>query len=166
MAAWEEDFNTYAGTRLFITATRPATNDEAAFEAVTDWEEITITSVPNIQGRNYNTATQSVVSTGRDAEAKGSYTFGTTEFGIQWLPNQPGQITARAASLDYSKPGFAVVYPGETPEVSYFSGQVSTMVESGGGSNDARAGTLTILRQGGDTINATTPVVPVEDVTP
>lgn len=162
--AWEEDFETYSGTRLFITATRPADNTETAFEAVTDWQEITITSVPNIQGRSYNTATLSVVSSGRDAESKGSYTFGTTEFGIQWIPTQPGQITAREASLDYSRPGFAVVYQGG--DVSYFSGQVSGFMETGGSSNDARAGTLTILRQGGDTINAVTPVVPVEDLTP
>lgn len=160
MAAWEEDFETYSGTRLFITATRPATNDETAWEGVADWREITITSVPPVDGRTYNTASMSVVSTGRNTEAKGSYTFGTTEFGVQWLPEQEGQQIARAASLDYSKPGFAVVYPGG--DVKYFSGQVSTFMESGGSSDDGRAGTLTILRQGGDTVNALTPVIPTE----
>lgn len=162
MADFPEDFETYAGTRLFI-GTRPATNDEAAWEGVTDWNEITITSVPNIQGRTYSTATLSVVSDAFDQESKGSYTLGSVDFGVQWLPDQLGQRRAAAASEDYTKPGFAVVYQGG--DVSYFSGQVMALVETGGASNDARAGTLTILRKS-DTINAETPVVPVEDITP
>lgn len=165
MAAWEESFETYAGTRLFICAARPATNTEVAWEAIDTWHEITITSVPSVQGRAYNTSSLSVVSTGRDAEAKGSYTFGTTEFGVQWLPEQPGQVIALAASLNNSIPGFVLVSP-EGAGVSYFSGQVMTFTDTGGGSNDAKAGTLAILRQGGDTLNATTPTVPTEDLTP
>lgn len=157
-----DDFETYAGTRLFI-GTRPATNTETAWEGVTDWNEITITSVPNIQGRNYGTATLSVVSNAFDQESKGSYTLGTVEFGIQWLPDQLGQEIARAKSLTNDKMGFAVVYQGG--DVSYFSGQVMNMIEAGGSSNDARSGTLTILRKS-DTFNAITPTIPVEDVTP
>lgn len=162
MADFPEDFETYAGTRLFI-GTRPATNDEAAWEGVTDWAEITITSVPNIQGRTYSTSTLPVVSRAFDQESKGSYTLGSVDFGIQWLPDQLGQERAMIASQDYSKPGFALVY--QSGDVSYFSGQVMGMVETGGGANDARAGTLTILRKS-DTINALTPSVPVEDTTP
>lgn len=161
--AWEEDFETYAGTRLFITRDRPADNTEAAFEAATDWHEITITSVPNYRGRTYNSATLSVVSNAHDKEKKGSYTLGTQDWGVQWLPDQAGQIDAQAALLDYSIPGFAVV--DQNGGVSYFSAQVSNFVETGGGSNDARAGTLTLMRQS-DTVNAVTPVVPVEDTTP
>lgn len=157
-----EDFETYAGTRLFI-GTRPATNTEAAWESVTDWAEITITSVPNIQGRSYSTATLPVVSRAFDQESKGSYTLGSVDFGVQWLPDELGQERARIASLDYSKPGFAVVY--QSGDVSYFSGQVMALVETGGASNDGRAGTLTILRKS-DTVNALTPAVPVEDTTP
>lgn len=156
---WEEDFETYAGTRLFITRNRPADNTEAAFEAA-DWLEITVTSVPNYRGRTYNTATLAVVSNAHDKEKKGSYTLGTMDWNIQWLPDQPGQVAAQAALLDYSIPGFAVV--DQNGGVSYFSAQVSQLVESGGGSNDARAGTLTLMRQS-DTIDALTPTVPVED---
>lgn len=157
-----EDFETYAGVRLFI-GSRPATNTETAWEGVTDWNEITITSVPNIQGRNYSTSTLSIVSNAFDQESKGSYTLGPVDFGIQWLPQQLGQEIALAKSLTYDKMGFAVVYQGG--DVSYFSGQVMNMVETGGASNDARAGTLTILRKS-DTLNALTPTIPVEDTTP
>lgn len=159
-----DDFETYAGTRLFI-GTRPAkdANTEAGFEGVSDWTEITITSVPNIQGRSYNTSTLAVVSNAFDQTGKGSYTLDAADFGIQWLPDQAGQVRARAASLGYDVLAFAVVYQGG--DVSYFSGQVMTMTESGGSANDARAGTLSILRKS-DTINAVTPVEPVEDTTP
>jgi hypothetical protein len=44
---WEADFETYAGTRLFIIPLRPGDNTEAAFEtAFASAHEITITSVP------------------------------------------------------------------------------------------------------------------------
>lgn len=158
--AWDEDFETYAGSRLFITPNRPTDNTETLWEAA-DWNEITITSVPPIDGRTYNTATVSVVSTGRDAEKKGSYTYGSSEFGILWLPEQEGQVIARAASLDYSLPGFCLVSQGG--DVRYFSGQVGTFTESGGSSNDARTGTLAIMRQS-DTLLAATPVIPTEAV--
>lgn len=158
--AWEEDFETYAGTRLFITAARPADNTEAAFKTA-DWNEITITSVPNYRGREYSTATLAVVSNAHDKVKKGSYTLPTMDWGIQWLPEQAGQVIAAALAGGYGIAGFAVVDQNEG--VSYFSAQVSNMVETGGSSNDARAGTMTLLRQS-DTIDAATPTVPTEDI--
>lgn len=156
---WEDDFGTYAGTRLFFSATRPTDNTETLWEGLTNWHEITITSVPNIQGRTYNTATISTVSSGHDRMKTGSYTLDTADFGIQWLPAQKGQINAQAALIARSLVGIAVVY--QDGSVGYFSAQVSNLVESGGGSNDARTGTLSLLRQS-DTLMATTPVVPTE----
>ena len=161
--AWEPDFETYANTRLFITAARPTDNTETLWEAIDTWHEITITNVGNVQGREYNSATLAVVSNAHDRMKKGSYTLPNAEFGIQWNPTEQGQIVALAASLNYTIPGFAVVYQGG--EVSYFSAQVATMTEAGGASNDARTGTLTLMRQS-DTLNAATPVVPTEDLTP
>jgi hypothetical protein len=161
---FEPDFETYAGTRLFIIPTRPATNDEAAWEtAFANAHEITITSVPNYRGREYSTATLAVVSNAHDKVKKGSFTFTTQDWGVQWLPDEAGQKDAQAALTSYDIPGFAVV--DQNGGVSYFSAQVSNFTESGGSSNDARAGTLTLLRQS-DTIDAVTPVVPTEDTTP
>jgi hypothetical protein len=161
---WEADFETYAGTRLFIIPLRPGDNTEAAFEtAFASAHEITITSVPNYRGREYSTATLSVVSNAHDKTKKGSYSLPTMDWGVQWLPDQAGQIDAAALLGSYDIAGFAVVDQNEG--VSYFSAQVSNFTENGGSSNDARSGTLTLLRQS-DTIDAITPVVPTEDVTP
>jgi hypothetical protein len=162
---FEDDYETYAGTRLFIKVGRPATNTEAAWETFfgTGAEEITITSVGTYNGRSYTNSTLSVVSSGRSREKKGEFTFGSSDFPVVWLPEEPGQITAAAASEGYGTYGFAVV--DQNNGVSYFSAQVSTFQEAGGGNNDARTGTMTLLRQS-DTIPAATPVVPVEDTTP
>jgi hypothetical protein len=162
--AWDPtvDFETYAGSRLFIAPLRPSDNTEVLWEGL-DWNEITITSVPPVDGRTYNNATVSIVSTGRDAEKKGTYTFGSSEFGVLWLPEQQGQIIARALSLSYDIGGFCLVSQGG--DVRYWSGQVSTFTESGGSGNDARVGTLNILKQS-EALLAATPVVPTEDVTP
>lgn len=162
---FEEDYETYAGTRLYIKANRPATNTEAAWETffATGAEEITITSVGVYSGREYSTSSVSVVSSGRNREKKGEFTYGTSEFPVLWLPDQPGQITARTASENYGLYSFAVV--DQVGGVSYFSAQVSTFQEAGGSNNDARTGTMTLLRQS-DTVAAETPVVPVEDDTP
>lgn len=158
--AWDPDFETYAGTRLFVTRNRPADNTETDFEGA-DWNEVTITSVGNYRGRNYNSASLSVVSSGRDAEKKGSYTYGSFDFGVQWLPDQAGQITLQELLESYDIGGFAVV--DQNGGVSYFSAQVSQFTESGGGSNDARGGTLSLMRQS-DVLDALTPVVPTEAV--
>lgn len=160
---WEADFETYAGTRLFIIPLRPNDNTEEAFEAATGWHEITITSVPNYRGREYSEATLSVVSNAHDKVKKGTYRLPTMDWGVQWLPDQAGQQDAAALLGSYDIAGFAVVDQNEG--VSYFSAQVANFTESGGGGNDARAGTLTLLRQS-DTIDAATPVVPTEDTTP
>lgn len=161
---FEDDYETYAGTRLFITPTRPAktANTELGWEGLTNWREITITSVGVYTGREYSTSSISVVSTGRNREKKGEYTFGTSEFPVLWLPDQPGQLLAQIASESYDIYGFAVV--DQNGGVTYFSAQVSTFQEAGGGNNDARTGTMTLMRQS-DAVIATTPVVPTEDDT-
>lgn len=158
---FEPDFETYAGTRLFINRDRPAmdANTEVGWEGLTGWEEITITSVGKYRGRSFSTSSVSVVSTGRNREKKGEYTFGTAEFPVLWLPDQPGQVTATEISEGYDIIGIAVV--DQNDGVSYFSAQVSTFEEAGGGNNDARTGSMMLIRQS-DTIDALTPVVPTE----
>lgn len=160
---FEEDFETYAGTRLYIKEGRPSANDEASFETFfgTGAEEITITSVGVYSGREYSESSVSVVSSGRNRVKKGEFTYGTAEFPVLWLPDQPGQVIAREGSENYDTYSFAVV--SQLEDVEYFTAQVSTFQEAGGGNNDARTGTMSLLRQS-DTVPALTPVVPT--VTP
>lgn len=162
---FEDDFETYAGTRLFVKASKPSTNTEAAWETffTTGAEEITITSVGITSGREYSTSSVSVVSSGRNREKLGEFTYGSTEFPILWLKDQPGQVTARTANETREIISFAEV--SALGEVTYFTAQVSTFQPSGGGNNDARTGTMSLLRQS-DSVIAETPVAPAVDDTP
>lgn len=165
---FEDDFETYAGSRLFI-GTRPPKiggNTEAGYEAVTDWAEISINNVGSYDGLAFSESSISNVSSGRNRTKKGEYTYGDADFPVLWLPDQPGQIRARNASEGtemYETLAFAVV--DQLDGVSYFSAQVATFQEAGGGNNDARTGNMSLKRQSA-TIRAVTPVVPVEDTTP
>lgn len=151
--AFDPDFETIAGTKLYVSAARPATDDAAAWGALTFTQFAGITSVPSLLGREYNTATIATVDSARNREKKASYTFPTQEWGFQWTVGDAGQVIARAASLNYNIIGVKVVR--QSGEIDYFSAQVSTFMDSGGGSDDALVGTMTLLKQS-DTI-----VVPV-----
>lgn len=153
---------TYANTRVFIKKGRAATNTEADWETffATGAMEITITTVPAFGGREFAEASLSVVSTGRNISAKGEFTYPASEFGVQWLPDQPGQIEALIASESYEQWSLAVV--SQLGDVKYATGQVGTFQETGGGNNDVRVGTMNYMRQS-DVVYALTPVAPVED---
>lgn len=156
---FEEDFETYAGTRLVAKTGRPTANTEAAWETyfATGGEEITITSVGITSGREYSTSSVSVVSSGRNREKLGEFTYGQSEFPVLWLKDQPGQVLAREANESREILSFAEV--SALGEVTYFTAQVMTFQPSGGGNNDARTGTMTLLRQS-DSVVSETPVVP------
>lgn len=163
---FEDDFETYAGTRLVAKNGRATANTEAAWETffATGGAEITITGVGVTSGREYSTSSVSVVSSGRNREKLGEFTYGQSEFPILWLKDEPGQVIAREANETREIISFAEV--SALGEVTYFTAQVMTFQPSGGGNNDARTGTMTLLRQS-DSVVAETPVVPdVLDDTP
>jgi hypothetical protein len=159
---FEEQYETYAGTRLVVKGGQPTKNNEAAWETffATGGEEVTISGVGVYNGLTFSNSTVSNVSTGRDAEQKGAYTYGSSDFPVIWLPDQLGQQTLREYSEGesmYDSLGVAVI--DQTGGVSYFRAQVSAFQEAGGGNNDTRTGTLTFLRNS-RTITALTPVLP------
>lgn len=162
---FEEDFETYAGTRLFAKLGRPTANTEAAWETFfgSGAEEITITSAGIPSGRSYSMSSVSVVSSGRNREKLGEFTYGSADYPVLWLKDQPGQILARTANETREILSFADV--SAMGEVTYLTAQVSVFQPSGGGNNDARTGTMTLVRQS-DSVVAETPVVPTEAVTP
>ena len=144
------DFDTIAGTKLFISTGKPTvaegTGAAAAFALLT-WVEITgLTSIGSVEGREYSMATLSTVGDAQDREKKGSFKLPAAEFELAWLPEDAGQILAKTASKNYTVPSFKLVDQDED-SVNYFTGQVSKLVRNGGTSNDALKGNLTILRQ-------------------
>lgn len=150
---FDPDFETIANTKLYVSAARPTDDTDAAWAALTMTQLNGITSLPSISGREYNNATLATIDSARNREKKASYTLPSKEFGFAWIPTDPGQIIALAASKNYSIIGVKVVR--QSGEIDYFSAQVSTFMDSGGGSDDALVGTMTLLPQ------SDTRVVPV-----
>lgn len=149
--AFENDFETVAGTKLYICATRPASDTVAAYAALT-WVEVgDITNVGGVKGREYSTSNLSTVSNAHDREKKGSYKLPNAEMECAWVEDDAGQILIEAAANDYSIPAFKVVKQGGG--IRYFTAQVMKFVENLGGSNDTVKGAFTLLRQS-DTLTA------------
>lgn len=147
--AFENDFETVAGTKLYVCATRPASDTAVAFAALT-WVEVgDITNVGSVKGRDYNTSTLSTVGNGHDREKKGSYKLPDAEMECAWVEEDAGQIIIEAAANDNSVPAFKVVKQGGG--IRYFTAQVKKFIENLGTSNDTVKGAFTLLRQS-DTI--------------
>lgn len=147
------DFDTVAGTKLYISTAAPTAQTATAFEDLT-WVEIAqITNIGSVEGREYSMATLSTIGDAQDREKKGSFKLPNAEFECAWVPDDPGQVLVKAASKDYSVPSFKLVGQDAEDDVSYFTAQVSKFVRTGGASNDAVKGNFTLLRQT-DTITA------------
>lgn len=158
------DFETYAGTRLFIKAGRPTDNTEAAFETFfgADSLEFTVTQVGSIQGRESNTTELDVVSQALVRQGVGNYKLPTSEWQI--LEEGPdGDTDAYDAAEDAltasNKPVVSFAAVRQSGAVLYWTAKVSNLSEPGGGSNDNLVFALTLLFQT-EAIRALTPVIP------
>lgn len=160
--AFEPDFETIAGSRLFIKAGKPTADTESAFKTHfgTDaalYEEFELTAVGGVEGRSSDVATLAVVSRRRNREKPGTYTFPRGEFGIVWIPESDAHQTAEVASRNSSYCSFMLIRQSGT--TLFYIGYVLDLSEAGGASNDALTGTLTILRDS-EVLTAATPVTP------
>lgn len=140
------DFDTVAGSKLYVAVAAPATFDAAGFAALS-WVEVgQITSVGSVKGREYALSQLSTVGDSQEREKKGSFKLPNAEFECAWAEEDPGQIIIEAASKDYTVPSFKLVKQDAT-KLRYFTAQVAKFVENNGSSNDAVKGQFTLLRQ-------------------
>lgn len=157
------DFETIAGSRLFIKEGRGTDNTEAAFETffgTGEVAEFTVTQVGPVEGRQYNTSELDVVSQGLVRRKLGNYQLVDSEWAV--LEGGPDAGTeaydiALAAMQDRTICSFAVVR--QSGRVLYFTAQVMNLNEAGGGSNDNLTYSMSLLFQT-EALRSTTPVVP------
>ena len=143
--AWEsEDFEVVAGTTLEVSASDPAAETVAAFQALT-YSAVTLTQVGPVEGKEWSTATLAEVSNPHDRVKKASFTYPQAEFGVTWKPTEPGQVICQAASDSTDIIACKVTRP--SGQVIFFRAQVMAFADNGGGNTDALTGTLTLLRQ-------------------
>lgn len=139
------DFDTVAGSKLYVCKNAPATNDAASFAALT-WTEVgQITSMGSVVGRTYSTSTLATISDAQEREKKGSFKLNNAQFECAWVEDDAGQVIIDEASRDYSIPSFKLVK--QNGDIRYFTAQVLEFVENNGTSNDAVKGSFTLLRQ-------------------
>lgn len=151
----QDDFDTVAGTKLFVCVAAPTVTTGAAAAAafaLLTWTEVgSITSVGGVKGREYSTATLSTVGTSQDREKKGSYKLPNADFEVAWVEDDAGQIIIESGANSYDTLSFKL--EKQSGALRYFTAQVLKFVENNGTSNDAVKGQFTLLRQT-DTVTA------------
>ena len=153
------DFETIAGTRLWIATGRPTDNTEAAFDTLftTGSKEFTVTKVGAIEGREYNTSELDVVSQAQVRTKKGNYKLPTSEWEVLQDGLTGSYALARTASQSSAIYSFCAIRQSGTQ--FYWTAQVSGLKEAGGGSNDNLVYAMSLLFQT-EAILAATPVTP------
>jgi len=87
---------TSAGTKLYMSASLPATYNQAGFDALTFTEVGEISDLGEF-GRQYNLVTFNPLGDRRTVKRKGSYNDGTIAAQMARVPSDAGQIIVTAA---------------------------------------------------------------------
>jgi hypothetical protein len=120
---------TAAGTIISISATQPATYDQAGYEST----DVAFTPIGEIvdggsHGRKYAEITHKPLASRGTQKFKGSFDEGTKTLQLGLDSDDAGQIIAKAASLSDEDYSFKVAYPGG--DVDYFQAKVMSYEKS------------------------------------
>ena len=123
---------TSAGTKLYTTASAPATYNQAGFAALT-WTEVgEIVNLGDF-GRTYNVVNHINLGSRKTVKLKGSYNEGNLDLQLARAPGDAGQAKLVAASTSDTSYSFKVLLQDGT--VMYFSGQVISYTTNVGASD-------------------------------
>lgn len=114
---------TAAGTELHISASSPATYNEAGFAALTFTEIGEIVNFGEF-GRKYNVVNHLPLSSRRTIKRKGSYNDGSLNLQLARAPGDAGQTILLAALASDNSYSYKVVLQDGT--VMYFTGQMTS----------------------------------------
>lgn len=112
---------TSAGTKLYVSASAPATYNSAGFAALS-WTEVTEVTDLGEFGKEYNLVTHNPLGSRQTIKRKGSYNNGNLTLAMARVPTDAGQallIAGRDSDNSYS---FKVLNQDLT--IAYFSGQI------------------------------------------
>ena len=131
---------TVAGTNISISAGKPATFDEAGYEAVATWAKIGEITDGGEHGRTYAGVTHQPIDTRATKKLKGSYNDGTKTLQLAIDSADPGQALLKLALDSDDDYSFKVEYQGG--DVDYFQAQVMSFAKAIGGVDSVRAATV------------------------
>ena len=132
---------TSAGTKLFISASAPATYNATGFAALT-WTEVGEVSEMGEFGRQYNLVTFNTLGDRRTVKRKGSYNDGTIACQMARVPSDAGQtILTTAVNSDSS---YSVKIRLQDGTIFYTSAQVMSYTTNVGNVDQITAATVNL----------------------
>ena len=132
---------TSAGTRISVSATLPATYDEAGFGVVVFTEVGEVTDLGEF-GREYTLVTHNPLGDRRTVKRKGSYNDGQVSMQVARVPGDAGQTILLAALDDDASYSFEVVLQDGTTQ--YFTAQVMSYTTNVGSVDQITAASIMI----------------------
>ena len=135
------DVQTSAGTILSVSATAPATYDQAGFAALTFTTIGEITGVGEF-GKTYNLVTHQPLATRRTVKRKGSFNDGALSLQLARVPDDVGQVVLQAGLDSDDSYSFKVVL--QDGEIQYFSGQVMSYTNNVGSADQINGSAVSV----------------------
>ena len=132
---------TSAGTKLFISASAPATYNKTGFEALT-FTEIGEVSEMGEFGRQYNLVTFNTLGDRRTVKRKGSYNDGTIACQMARVPDDAGQTILTTAV--YSDNSYSIKIKLQDGTVFYTSAQVMSYTTNIGNVDQITSATVNL----------------------
>lgn len=138
-----------SGTILAASATLPATEDQAGYEALTFTNVGEVVNLPEI-GRVYTLITHNPVAERKTYKFKGNYDDGSLALQLGRATDDTGQAIVKTA-VDSDLPiAFSITYPddpggvGSSPTIQYFQGLAMSFTTNTGDGNQVLGSTATI----------------------
>lgn len=150
---------TVAGTRISISAAKPATYDEAGYEAIATWAKVGEITDGGSHGRTYNEVTHGPIDTRGTQKFKGSFNEGTKTLQLALDSSDAGQLIVKQALASDDSFSFKVEYQGG--DVDYFQALVLSFQKATAGVDSIRSATvqlsLTTSKDGVGIVEVVTP---------
>lgn len=133
---------TSAGSTIAISATIPATFNEAGYEALVDWSTIGEVTDLGEFGREFALVTHNPVGSRGTVKKKGSFNEGSMTLQLGLDTDDAGQIKAQAAALSDNDYSFRVTL--QSGDVFYFQAQTMSFKIGVGSVDQITAATITL----------------------
>ena len=138
-----------SGTILSVSATLPATEDAAGYEALTFTAVGEVTTIPEI-GRNSDLITHTPVADRKTYKLKGNYNDGALGLEMGRATDDAGQAILVTARDSDDPIAFSITYnddpggTGSSPTIQYFQGLVMSYTTNTGDGNQVLGATCQV----------------------